>query len=43
VENMKKKAAKFAEGYGVPLSIGNQIADIDMSTMFEGVKPFLQN
>jgi len=40
-KSLKNQAAKTASDYGLPLNLGNQIKDMDMTQMFEGVKPFL--
>ena len=40
-KTLKNQAAKTASDYGLPLNLGNQIKDMDMTQMFEGVKPFL--
>lgn len=42
MDGLKKKASAAIDDFvGLPLGLGDKMADLDMNSMFEGVKPFL--
>jgi hypothetical protein len=42
MDALKKKASAAIDDFvGLPLGLGDKMTNIDMNSMFEGVKPFL--